>query len=66
MEIDLTESYRGCTNLVAEKIVKNQTEIECSLPKERVEKSIRINLEYPDTLYIIASDEITKKVIQVA
>jgi hypothetical protein len=36
-------------------------------PKEQVETNIRKNLEYSDTLYIIASDEVAKKkVIQVA
>jgi hypothetical protein len=42
-------------------------EIEHRSPKEQVETNIRKNLEYADTLYIIASDEpAKKKVIQVA
>jgi hypothetical protein len=42
-------------------------EIEHRSPKEQVERNIRKNLEYSDTLYIIASDEAAKrKVIQVA
>ncbi|MEM0328214.1 MAG: hypothetical protein QXJ62_02250 [Nitrososphaeria archaeon] len=36
-------------------------EIEHCSPKEQVEKNIRKNLKYADTLYIIASDETVKK-----
>ena len=68
IETDLTESHRGYTDLVAEKDGKTlRIEIEHRSPKEQVEKNIRKNLEYSDTLYIIASDETAKKkVIQVA
>ncbi|MEO0242782.1 MAG: hypothetical protein ABIM42_07105, partial [candidate division WOR-3 bacterium] len=68
IETDLTESGRGYTDLVAEKDGKTlRIEIEHRSPKEQVEKNIRKNLEYADTLYIIASDEVAKKkVIQVA
>ncbi len=68
IETDLTESGRGYTDLVAEKNGKVlRIEIEHRSPKEQVEKNIRKNLEYSDTLYIIASDEAAKrKVIQVA
>jgi hypothetical protein len=68
IETDLTESHRGYTDLVAEKDgEKLRIEIEHRSPKEQVEKNIRKNLEYSDTLYIIASDEAAKrKVIQVA
>jgi hypothetical protein len=54
--------------LVAEKNGETlRIEIEHRSPKEQVEKNIRKNLEYSDTLYIIASDETAKrKVIQVA
>jgi hypothetical protein len=42
-------------------------EIEHRSPKEQVETNIRKKLEYSDTLYIIASDEVAKKkVVQVA
>jgi hypothetical protein len=68
VETDLTESHRGYTDLVAEKDGKElRIEIEHRSPKEQIEKNIRKNLEYADTLYIIASDEIAKKkAIQVA
>jgi hypothetical protein len=67
IETDLTESHRGYTDLVAEKDGKTlRIEIEHRSPKEQVETNIRKNLEYADTLYIIASDEAAKKkVIQV-
>jgi SHS2 domain-containing protein len=68
IETDLTESGRGYTDLVAEKGGETlRIEIEHRSPKEQVETNIRKNLEYSDTLYIIASDEAAKKkVIQVA
>jgi hypothetical protein len=68
IETDLTESGRGYTDLVAEKDGETlRIEIEHRSPKEQVERNIRKNLEYSDTLYIIASDEAAKrKVIQVA
>jgi hypothetical protein len=68
IETDLTESGRGYTDLVAEKDGEIlRIEIEHRSPKEQVETNIRKNLEYADTLYIIASDEAAKrKVIQVA
>jgi hypothetical protein len=68
IETDLTESGRGYTDLVAEKNGETlRIEIEHRSPKEQVERNIRKNLEYSDTLYIIASDEAAKrKVIQVA
>jgi hypothetical protein len=68
LETDLTESHRGYTDLVAEKDHEAlRIEIEHRSPKEQVEKNIRKNLEYSDTLYIITSDETAKKkVIQVA
>ncbi|MEM0172468.1 MAG: hypothetical protein QXV57_07905 [Thermoproteota archaeon] len=68
IETDLTESGRGYTDLVAEKNGEVlRIEIEHRSPKKQVEKNIRKNLEYSDTLYIIASDETAKKkVIQVA
>jgi hypothetical protein len=68
IETDLTESGRGYTDLVAEKDGEIlRIEIEHRSPKEQVETNIRKNLEYSDTLYIIASDEPAKrKVIQVA
>jgi hypothetical protein len=68
IETDLTESGRGYTDLVAEKDGETlRIEIEHRSPKEQVEKNIRKNLEYSDTLYVIASDEAAKrKVIQVA
>jgi hypothetical protein len=54
--------------LVAEKDGETlRIEIERRSSKEQVETNIRENLEYSDTLYIIASDETAKrKVIQVA
>jgi hypothetical protein len=68
IETNLTESHRGYTDLVAEKNGEVlRIEIEHRSPKEQVEKNIRKNLEYLDTLYIITSDEAAKKkVIQVA
>jgi hypothetical protein len=68
IEMGLTESHRGYTDLVAEKDGETlRIEIEHCSPKERVKKNIRKNLEYSDTLYIVASDEVAKKkVIQVA
>ncbi len=42
-------------------------EIENRTTKDQIEKNIRKNLEYSDTLYEIATDEIAKKkLIQVA
>jgi hypothetical protein len=68
IKTELTESHRGYTDLVAEKEGGTlRIEIEHRSPKEQVETNIRKNLEYADTLYIIASDETAKrKVIQVA
>jgi len=68
IETDLTESHKGYTDLVAEKDGEAlRIEIEHRSPKEQVEKNIRKNLEYSDTLYVITSDETAKKkVIQVA
>jgi hypothetical protein len=68
IETDLTESHRGYTDLVAEKDGKTlRIEIEHRSPKEQVETNIRKNLEYSNTLYIVASDETAKKkVVQVA
>jgi len=68
IETELTESHRGYTDLVAEKDGEIlRIEIEHRSPKEQVEKNIRKNLEYSDTLYIVASDEAAKrKAIQVA
>jgi hypothetical protein len=68
IETDLTESHRGYTDLVAEKNGETlRIEIEHRSAKEQVETNIRKNLEYSDTLYIVASDEAAKrKVIQVA
>jgi hypothetical protein len=68
IETNLTESGRGYTDLVAEKEGETlRIEIEHRSPKEQVERNIRKNLEYSDTLHIIASDEAAKKkVIQVA
>jgi hypothetical protein len=68
IETDLTKSSRGYTDLVAEKDGETlRIEIEYRSPKEQVERNIRKNLEYSDTLYIITSDEIAmRKVIQVA
>jgi len=68
IETNLTESHRGYTDLVAEKSGEIlRIEIEHRSPKEQVEKNIRKNLEYSDTLYIITSDDMAKrKVIQVA
>jgi TusA-related sulfurtransferase len=68
IETNLTESGRGYTDLVAEKDGETlRIEIEHRSPKEQVEKNIRKNLEYSNTLHIITSDEAAKrKVIQVA
>jgi hypothetical protein len=68
IETTLTESHRGYTDLVAEKYGETlRIEIEHRSPKEQVEKNIIKNLEYSDTLHIIASDETAKKkVVQVA
>jgi len=68
IETDLTESHKGYTDLVAEKDGEVlRIEIEHRSPKEQIERNIRKNLEYSDTLYIIASEEVVKrKVIQVA
>jgi TusA-related sulfurtransferase len=68
IETALTESGRGYTDLVAEKDGEIlRIEVEHRSPKEQVEKNIRKNLEYSNTLYIITSDEAAKrKVIQVA
>jgi len=68
IETDLTESGKGYTDLVAEKDGEVlRIEIEHRSPKEQIERNIRKNLEYADTLYIITSDETAKrKVIQVA
>jgi hypothetical protein len=68
IETNLTESGRGYTDLVAEKDGEIlRIEIEHRSPKEQVERNIRKNLEYSNTLYVIASDEAAKrKVIQVA
>jgi Cdc6-like AAA superfamily ATPase len=67
VDTDLNLSKRGYTDLVAEKEGEElRIEIEHRSPKEQVEKNIRKNLEISDVLYIITSDEITKrKVIQV-
>ncbi len=65
---DLNISERGYTDLVAEtdgQILR--IEIEHRTTKDQIEKNIRKNLEYSDTLYEIASDETAKKkLIQVA
>lgn len=68
IKTDLTERGRGYTDWVAEKNGEVlRIEIEHRSQKEQVERNIRKNLEYSDTLYIIASDETAKrKVIQVA
>ena len=68
IETKLTESHRGYTDLVAEKEGEVlRIEIEHRSTKEQVERNIRKNLEYTNTLHIIASDEAAKrKVIQVA
>ena len=68
IETDLTQSGRGYTDLVAEREGEIlRIEIEHRYPKEQIEKNIRKNLEYSDTLYIITSEEMIKrKVIQVA
>jgi TusA-related sulfurtransferase len=68
IETDLTESHGGYTDLVAEKDGEIlRIEIEHRSPKKQVERNIRKNLEYSNTLYVIASDETAKrKVVQVA
>jgi hypothetical protein len=68
IETDLTESHRGYTDLVAKKDGEIlRIEIEHRSPKEQIEKNIKKNLKYSDTLFIITSDEASKrKVIQVA
>ncbi|MEM3588134.1 MAG: hypothetical protein QXO71_12550 [Candidatus Jordarchaeaceae archaeon] len=68
IETDLTENHRGYTDLVAEKDGETlRIEIEHRSPKEQVETNIRKNLDYANILYVIASDEVSKKkVIQVA
>lgn len=68
IETDLTQSGKGYTDLVAERGVEIlRIEIEHRYPKEQIEKNIRKNLEYSDTLYIITSEEMIKeKAIQVA
>ncbi len=65
---DLNISERGYTDLVAEKDGQIlRIEIEHRTTKDQIEKNIRKNLEYSDTLYEIASDETAKKkLIQVA
>ncbi len=68
IETELTESHRGYTDLFAEKdgdILR--IEVEHRSPKKQVETNIRKNLEYLQTLYMIASDEnAKKKVVQTA
>ncbi len=68
IETDLNISERGYTDLVAEKDGQSlRIEIEHRTTKDQIEKNIRKNLEYSDTLYEIASDEAAKKkLIQVA
>ncbi len=68
IETDLNISERGYTDLVAEKDSQIlRIEIEHRTTKDQIEKNIRKNLEYSDTLYEIASDETAKKkLIQVA
>ncbi|MFZ3168279.1 MAG: type IV secretion system DNA-binding domain-containing protein [Candidatus Methanoperedens sp.] len=68
VETDLNISERGYTDLVAEKDGQIlRIEIEHRTTKDQIEKNIRKNLEYSDTLYEIASDETAKKkLIQVA
>ncbi len=68
IETDLNISERGYTDLVAEKDgLTLRIEIEHRTTKDQIEKNIRKNLEYSDTLYEIASDETAKKkLIQVA
>jgi len=66
-------SYANCLSFSISRLLRSllieelRIEIEHRSPKEQVEKNIRKNLEYADTLYIITSDETAKrKVIQVA
>ncbi len=68
IDTDLNLSKRGYTDLVAEKDGQTlRIEIEHRTTKDQIEKNIRKNLEYSDTLYEIASDETAKrKLIQVA
>lgn len=68
IDTDLNLSKRGYTDLVAEKDSQIlRIEIEHRTTKDQIEKNIRKNLEYSDTLYEIASDETAKnKLIQVA
>jgi hypothetical protein len=68
IETDLNISERGYTDLVAEKDSQSlRIEIEHRTTKDQIEKNIRKNLEYSDTLYEIASDSVAKKkLIQVA
>ncbi len=68
IETDLNISERGYTDLVAEKDGQIlRIEIEHRTTKDQIEKNIRKNLEYSDTLCEIASDETAKKkLIQVA
>ncbi len=68
IETDLNISERGYTDLIAEKDGQIlRIEIEHRTTKEQIEKNIRKNLEYSDSLYEIASDETAKKkLIQVA
>jgi hypothetical protein len=65
---DLNISERGYTDLVAEKDGQIlRIEIEHRTTKDQIEKNIRKNLDYSDTLYEIASDSVAKKkLIQVA
>ena len=68
IDTDVNLSKRGYTDLVAQKDGKElRIEIEHRSPKEQIEKNIRKNLNVSDSLYIITSDEISKrKDIQVA
>jgi len=68
IKTSLTESHRGYTDLVAEKDGETlRIEIEHRSPKEQVETNIRKNLALSNVLYVIASDEASrKKVVQVA
>ncbi len=68
IETDLNDSERGYTDLVAEKDGEClRIEIENRTDKDQIEKNIRKNLEYTNTLYEIASDQTAKsKLIQVA
>ncbi len=68
IETELNASERGYTDLVAEKDGQIlRIEIENRTDKDQIEKNIRKNLEYTNTLYEIASDQTAKnKLIQVA